>query len=86
MYTHTVSYQFDNSYWQDNCYVSQTWRLETHSVGRKSSEIIKKMLQKKYPIEYFNTPTRPEPARYPTFFSIPDSNPPDIEKTLPVGP
>ena len=37
----------------------------------------------RYSMKYFNTSTRPEPARYLTFSSIPD---PDIDKTLPLGP
>ena len=42
----------------------------------------------KYPMQYFNTSTRPLPACYPTFFSKPDPYQPNIEKKkkLPVGP
>ena len=42
----------------------------------------------KYPMQYFNTSTRPLPACYPTFFSKPDPYRPNIEKEkkLPVGP
>ena len=33
----SVSHQLDTPYWQNNCYVSQTWRFKTHSGGLKSS-------------------------------------------------
>ena len=36
-------------------------------------------------IDDFNTLTRPEPPRLQTFFNT-RSNPPDVEKTLHIGP
>ena len=40
---------------------------------------------RKYPIVYFDTPTRPDPTRYPVFCPIPDPTRPDIEKPYPLG-
>ena len=41
---------------------------------------------RKYPIVYLDTPTRPDPTRYPVFRPIPDPTRPDIEKPYPLGP
>ena len=40
---------------------------------------------RKYPIVYFDTPTDPNPTRYPVFCPIPDPTRPDIEKPYPLG-
>ena len=40
---------------------------------------------RKYPIVYFNTPTRPDPTRYPVFFPIPDPTRPNTEKPYSLG-
>ena len=34
---HIIQQQIGYLYWQDNCYVSQSWRPETHSGGLKYS-------------------------------------------------
>ena len=40
---------------------------------------------RKYPIVYFDNPTRPEPDPLPVFCPIPDPTQPDIEKPYLLG-